>query len=134
MEFKISESVKRKIEDDITESYINPISLVMEEMSEMISKEIDNNMMVSINQTMGFNVDKYELIKALKYDREQYDKGYMDASRRYANLLEENVKLEKALDKACEMLEKCNYQINTQIGYDDWETKKDWKEWCFKDV
>ena len=130
MEFKISESVKRKIEDDITESYINPISLVMEEMSEMISKEIDNNMMVSINQTMGFNVDKYELIKALKYDREQYDKGYMDASRRYANLLEENVKLEKALNKACDKLEHFDGYMNPE---DVW-TDKEWKEWCFKDV
>lgn len=28
---------------------------------------------------VGIVVDKDELIKALKYDRDQYDKGYMDA-------------------------------------------------------
>lgn len=27
----------------------------------------------------GVNVDKEELLKALKYDREQYEKGYRDA-------------------------------------------------------
>jgi len=30
-------------------------------------------------QKMNINVDKDELVKALQYDRDQYDKGYTDA-------------------------------------------------------
>ena len=32
-------------------------------------------------QKVGVNVDKEELIRALKYDRDQYDKGYSDGER-----------------------------------------------------
>ena len=31
-----------------------------------------------MRQTIGYQIDKAELIKALNYDREQYDKGYQD--------------------------------------------------------
>ena len=35
----------------------------------------------------GVNVDKEELIKALKYDREQYSKGYTDGINEFAERL-----------------------------------------------
>ena len=34
--------------------------------------------MVTITQSMGYEIDKEELIKALNYDREQYNKGFSD--------------------------------------------------------
>ena len=37
--------------------------------------EIENHV-VSVVQKMGVNVDKDELLRALRYDREQYEKGY----------------------------------------------------------
>ena len=37
-------------------------------------------------QSCGFNVNKEELVKALIYDRKQYEKGYADG---YAKAIEE---------------------------------------------
>ena len=35
-------------------------------------------------QSIGVNVDKDELIRALKYDRDQYDKGFDDGKKQTA--------------------------------------------------
>jgi flagellar biosynthesis/type III secretory pathway protein FliH len=43
-----------------------------------ITKQHEDYIMYTINQTMGYEVDKDELIKAMQYDRDQYDKGYQD--------------------------------------------------------
>lgn len=36
---------------------------------------------------VGVNVDKEELVKALQYDRQQYDEGYKDGVREFAERL-----------------------------------------------
>ena len=56
--------------------YINPIEIIMED----IKRSIDTNTM-RILQGYNINVDKDELIKALSYDRDQYNKGYEDAKK-----------------------------------------------------
>ena len=38
----------------------------------------DENMVMKAIRKVGVNVDKGELIKALQYDRNQYEKGYED--------------------------------------------------------
>ena len=40
--------------------------------------EYENEVMKAV-QKVGFDIDKEELIKALQYDRNQYNKGYADA-------------------------------------------------------
>lgn len=57
--------------------YESPINLIYEQMATNIARKIDKEV---IEQTMkvGINVDRDEMIKALKYDRGQYDKGYAD--------------------------------------------------------
>ena len=61
-------------------SYRSPVSifLVGDIISEM-SKSIDDSIVTTINQSIGVGVDKEELIKALNYDRNQYNRGYNDA-------------------------------------------------------
>ena len=41
--------------------------------------EHEENQIVQAVQNCGISVDKEELMKALMYDRQQYDKGYADA-------------------------------------------------------
>lgn len=41
---------------------------------------IENGIYRAVQQC-GFDVDKEELLKALQYDRQQYEKGYADAKR-----------------------------------------------------
>ena len=59
-------------------NYQSPIELIMGE----IQTHVENDSVKAV-QSYGFNIDKAELEKALKYDRDQYDKGYSDARMRY---------------------------------------------------
>ena len=54
-------------------NYKSPVDLIVSEMNLRMEGEI-----LKAVQNVGVNVDKDELIKALKYDRDQYQKGYAD--------------------------------------------------------
>ena len=54
-------------------SYQSPIDLIMGQMNLSLEGEICKAV-----QNVGVYVDKEELLKALKYDRRQYQKGYKD--------------------------------------------------------
>ena len=54
-------------------NYQSPIEVIQTEMRRQIEGEIYKAVM-----NVGVNVDKDELIKALEYDRGQYQKGYYD--------------------------------------------------------
>ena len=61
-------------------SYDSPIEIVKK-----IQKEYEINVVNNVLkyvQQYGINVDKDELIKALKYDRQQYEKGYADGIKK----------------------------------------------------
>lgn len=58
--------------------YESPLEKIYSNIQSQIIKQDEENMMYAVNQTVGYNVDKQELIKALNYDREQYKKGYKD--------------------------------------------------------
>ena len=54
-------------------SYQSPIDLVMGQMNLALEGQICKAV-----QNVGVNVNKEELLKALQYDRGQYQKGYND--------------------------------------------------------
>ena len=54
-------------------SYQSPIEVIQTQMRNKIEGEVYKAVM-----NVGVNVDKEELLKALQYDREQYQKGYKD--------------------------------------------------------
>lgn len=54
--------------------YESPITLITGELK----LSLEDGVYKAVRQT-GIEVDKDELIKALKYDRRQYEKGYADA-------------------------------------------------------
>lgn len=54
--------------------YESPIEVLYGQMQ----TEIENDLLVKCSQAVEYNINKDELIKALKYDREQYEKGYSD--------------------------------------------------------
>ena len=58
--------------------YESPISKMLEKIQTRII-EHEENQIVQAVQNCGISVDKEELMKALMYDRQQYDKGYADA-------------------------------------------------------
>lgn len=57
--------------------YEAPIDIVVNQTQNLILEQQENMVFQAIQNT-GVNVDKEELIKALKYDRAQYQIGYSD--------------------------------------------------------
>ena len=54
------------------------IEKIYGDIESQIIKRDEENIVYAVNQAVGYCVDKDELIKALKYDRHQYNKGYFD--------------------------------------------------------
>lgn len=57
-------------------NYESPINIISQQMKIQMEGEI-----MKAVQRVGINVDKDELIRALQYDRGQYQIGYMDGFR-----------------------------------------------------
>jgi len=63
--------------------YKSPIEVVVSQFQEMIIQQQDEQTLQAI-QKVGIKVDKDELVKALSYDRKQYEKGYVDGVMEFA--------------------------------------------------
>lgn len=74
--------------------YNSPIELFQEDMN----VELEGTILKAV-ANVGVNVNKEELLKALNYDRKQYEKGYKDAMYevKHPNL----VKYEEMKKKVC---------------------------------
>lgn len=62
-------------------SYNSPISIISQMVDSQIKemhKQEETAIMSEITRKIGVDVDKDELIRALNYDRHQYEKGYVD--------------------------------------------------------
>ena len=51
---------------------------IAEKISTEMSEQLENHV-VEVVHSYGVNVDKDALVRALQYDRDQYNKGYRDA-------------------------------------------------------
>lgn len=63
--------------------YKSPIDLIYEDMSAYmvdVAKKVDEEIWQAIVRCVP-NIDKDELLRALQYDRDQYNKGYADGRR-----------------------------------------------------
>ena len=58
--------------------YESPITQNIADISSQIVQAQDEHLIYEVRQAIGYDIDKEELIKALKYDRDQYQKGYED--------------------------------------------------------
>lgn len=76
--------------------YQSPIHELTDKMIAEVNMNYENAVMKAVYQ-VGFYVDKEELLKALKYDRDQYDKGYEDGVRECTKLIVE--RLQERLDE-----------------------------------
>ena len=60
-------------------SYESPITAIYEQIANQIKQDADDRLMAEVKMKVDIDVDKDELIKALNYDRHQYEKGRDDA-------------------------------------------------------
>lgn len=59
-------------------NYESPITRIQSTLIEEMVKKEEDHLMCEVRQTIGYQIDKAELIKALNYDRDQYERGYQD--------------------------------------------------------
>ena len=57
--------------------YKSPIDVCIADIQCQIDKQVDEGIYKAV-VNVGVNVDKEELLRALSYDRNQYEKGYAD--------------------------------------------------------
>ena len=87
--------------------YESPINMIISEFC----TNLENDCLKSV-QRFGFDVDKEELAKALKYDREQYEKGYADGYKKA---------LDDFADKAQKECDIQNWSKNYGISFENLE-------------
>lgn len=78
--FKISKESVDKLfpkEDINIYGYESPIKMITDQIAAEIAKKADENIWEAVVKTEVV-VDKDELVKALSYDRDQYEKGYVN--------------------------------------------------------
>lgn len=61
--------------------YESPITQIITDISSQVRELQDGRLMYEVQQAIGYEIDKGELIKALNYDRNQYQKGYEDGRK-----------------------------------------------------
>lgn len=61
--------------------YESPIDQIVADISSQVKKAQDGRLVYEVQQTIGYEIDREELIKALNYDRDQYQKGYEDGRK-----------------------------------------------------
>ncbi len=55
----------------------SPIEMLVGTITNEMDSKLDDAIVTAV-QKVGIRVDKEELVRALKYDRDQYCKGYFD--------------------------------------------------------
>ena len=88
-------------EEDLFGGYQSPITMI----ASQIEMTMENETLKAV-QRVGVDVDKNELIKALNYDRQQYEKGFKDAQSK--------------LKPMCKYLTKCMSHPDISREYHDW--------------
>ena len=68
--------------------YESPIEKIMGEIKSQMIQNEEDNLLYLVNQSISYNVNKEELLKALQYDRDQYNKGYADALKNKNEILD----------------------------------------------
>lgn len=90
-------------------NYESPITIMMKQIQNQIINQAENGIFKAV-QDVGIFVDKDELVRALKYDRHQYEKGYHDRDAEIVRC------------KDCEM----NNQCSIQFKFADPDDPEEW--------
>ena len=74
--------------------YECPVKFNFSDIKMQTVKQQENEVYMTV-QKCGVDIDKEELIRALQYDREQYEKGYEDAVRQVKEDIIEKLRTEQ---------------------------------------
>lgn len=63
-------------EFDAAEGWQSPVAILTDQLCEQYEKAVEDRIMCEIRGDLRVDVDKDELMRALEYDRNQYEEGY----------------------------------------------------------
>ena len=109
--------------------YDAPINLFeqFDTMMKDVVEQQENAIYAEIVKSTGIQIDKQELIRALNNDRNQYEKGYMDARSAYHRTAEWiNLKIEDTTHNITVHVKKCSC-----CGW-EWKNPNDTYRYCPK--
>ena len=61
--------------------YESPITQMIDDITTEFIQQQEDAIMVQVKQSVGYDIDKDELVKALQNDRNQYEKGFNDCMK-----------------------------------------------------
>ena len=116
--------------------YKSPIEIIMKEVRQKMDEDFENAVFKAVRK-IGINVDKEELLKALIYDRGQYDKGYEDAMNEVKHHqplkfeeLHENMWVYDVKNKCCIYIEEFTVDNQMMIIRYPMSNRDSNCEWC----
>jgi len=58
------------------DGWVSPVELIYKDVQKTFLEKTDEHIMARVESELGVKVNQDELIKAMNYDREQYEKGF----------------------------------------------------------
>lgn len=95
--------------------YESPIEIITSQIAPSVSERMDNDIYRAV-LNVGILVNKDELVKALEYDRNQYDKGFEDGAKAFAERLADEIKDTRFAYEAEQQCECIKYILKDWIG------------------
>ena len=108
--------------------YESPVTLI----HSTIMAEREEYILTTIREAIGVAVDKEEPIKALKYDREQYEKGFKDGVKQQTKWISVSERLPKNSGNYLIAIADSNY-TNGQYYNISWFYPSN-KEWSYRNA
>lgn len=56
--------------------YESPVTVRIQQIAQEITERRENEIFCHIEEALGFDIDRDELVKALKYERDQFSRGF----------------------------------------------------------
>lgn len=63
--------------------YESPIQMIVDKIQTQMIQQEEDQLLMQVQKSLRFDIDKAELLRALNYDRDQYQKGYKDGLNQY---------------------------------------------------
>lgn len=92
----------------------SPVNVFSHEIFNSIKEDVDGAIIVEIERQLGVEINKDELIKAMNYDRDQYNKGYQDGLKSNAPRW---IPCKERMPEDRQFVLFCDIDGNIMIGY-----------------
>lgn len=73
-----AEELRLGVEEKYAPGWHSPVQILIEQVIDQSTTWFEEQLLAVVRDKIGFEINKSELIRALKYDRAQYAQGYLN--------------------------------------------------------